>query len=141
MHNPIESNQGDRCIIFENREDAARRLAEKLRSLLYQIQKKDVINRSNTSILAIHRGGVVTGDVLASILGLDLDIIVSRKIGAPDNPELAIGAVIHDGSFFANSDILDILQIPDDYIQENMTIQMKEINAAFYCSGIHNVTI
>ena len=127
LHNPIESNQGDRCIIFENREDAARRLAENLRSLLYQIQKKDVINRSNTSILAIPRGGVVTGDVLASILGLDLDIIVSRKIGAPDNPELAIGAVMHDGRFFANSDIVDILQIPDDYIQENMTIQMKEI--------------
>jgi len=70
LHNPIESNQGDRCIIFENREDAVRRLAEKLRSLLYQIQKKDVINRSNTSILAIPRGGVVTGDVLVSTKGV-----------------------------------------------------------------------
>jgi len=127
LYNPIEGNQGNRYIIFENREDAARRLAEKLRSLLYKNQKKESINRANTRILAIPRGGVVTGDILASILGLNLDIIVSRKIGAPDNPELAIGAVMHDGSFFANSDIIKILQIPDDYIKENIAIQMKEI--------------
>jgi predicted phosphoribosyltransferase len=56
-----------------------------------------------------------------------LDIIVSRKIGAPDNPELAIGAVMHDGRFFVNRDIMNILQIPDDYIKENLAIQMKEI--------------
>ncbi|HEY7078139.1 MAG TPA: hypothetical protein VH500_00460, partial [Nitrososphaeraceae archaeon] len=66
-------------------------------------QNKDRFNRSNPERLAIPRGGVITGDVLASILGLNLDIIVSRKIGAPHNPELAIGAVMHDGSFFANS--------------------------------------
>jgi predicted phosphoribosyltransferase len=127
LHNSVEGNQRDGYIIFENREDAGRQLAEELKTLLYKIRKKDTINRSNTSILAIPRGGVVTGDVLASILGLDLDIIVSRKIGAPDNPELAIGAVMHDGSFFENSDILAILQIPDDYIQENIRVQMKEI--------------
>jgi putative phosphoribosyl transferase len=123
LNNPAAGN-GEGYIIFDNREDAARQLAEKLRALL---QNKDTINRSNAIILAIPRGGVVTGDVLASILALDLDIIVSRKIGAPDNQELAIGAVMHDGSFFENSDILAILQIPEDYIQENIEIQMKEI--------------
>jgi predicted phosphoribosyltransferase len=51
-------------------------------------------------ILAIPRGGVVTGDVVATSLGAKLDIVVSRKIGAPYNSELAIGAVMHDGSFF-----------------------------------------
>ena len=127
MYNRIEGNQGNEYIIYENREDAARRLAEKLRSLLYENQKMAGINRANTRILAIPRGGVVTGDIMASILGLNLDIIVSRKIGAPDNPELAIGAVMHDGSFFANSDIIKILQIPGDYIEENIAIQMKEI--------------
>jgi putative phosphoribosyl transferase len=121
----LRENNG--YIIFENREHAARLLAEKLRSLLHQVQRKVDINKSNTIILAIPRGGVVTGDVLASILGLNLDIIVSRKIGAPDNPELAVGAVMHDGTFFANSDILKILQIPDEYIRENIAAQMKEI--------------
>jgi predicted phosphoribosyltransferase len=127
LNNPIENNQDDKYIIFENREDAARRLAEKLKTILYEDREKMSINRENTKILAIPRGGVVTGDILASILGVNLDIIVSRKIGAPDNPELAIGAVMHDGSFFANSDIIKILQIPDDYIKENIAIQMKEI--------------
>jgi predicted phosphoribosyltransferase len=113
--------------MFENREDAGRQLAEKLRLLLKKKEDEDRFNRSNTEILAIPRGGVVTGDVLASILELGLDIIVSRKIGAPHNPELAIGAVMHDGSFFANSDIIRILQISNDYINKNIAIQMKEI--------------
>ena len=102
-------------------------MAEKLRSILYEDQEKESINRANIRILAIPRGGVVTGDILASILGVNLDIIVSRKIGAPDNPELAIGAVLHDGSFFPNLDIIKMLQIPDDYTKENIAIQMKEI--------------
>ncbi|MGE5661939.1 MAG: phosphoribosyltransferase [Ignavibacteriales bacterium] len=122
-----DNNQVNNYTVFENREDAARRLAERIRTLLYQNRKKDSINRSNTTILAIPRGGVITGDVIASILGLNLDIIVSRKVGAPDNPELAIGAVMHDGRFYANTDIMNILQIPDEYVKENLAMQMKEI--------------
>lgn len=122
-----DNNQVNNYTVFENREDAARRLAERIRTLLYQNRKKDIINRSNTTILAIPRGGVITGDVIASILGLNLDIIVSRKVGAPDNPELAIGAVMHDGRFYANIDIMNILQIPDEYVKENLAMQMKEI--------------
>jgi predicted phosphoribosyltransferase len=127
MYNRFGRDDDTNYTIFENREDAGRRLAERLRSLLDKNKNEDSDNRSNTQILAIPRGGVVTGDVLASILGLDLDIIVSRKIGAPDNPELAIGAVMHDGSFFANSDLIRILQISNDYIKKNIAIQMKEI--------------
>jgi putative phosphoribosyl transferase len=123
---PVEGNGNNGYIVFENREHAARLLAERLRSLLSQVQSEVDINKSNTIILAIPRGGVVTGDVLASVLELNLDIIVSRKIGAPENPELAAGAVMHDGTFFANSDILKMLQIPDKYIRENIAIQMKE---------------
>ena len=75
-----DNNQDNNYLVFENREDASRRLAERIRTLLYQ--KKDSINRSSTTILAIPRGGVVTGNVIASILGLNLDIIVSRKVGS-----------------------------------------------------------
>jgi predicted phosphoribosyltransferase len=85
-------------------------------------QKKDSVNRFNTVVLAKSRGGVVTGDVIASALGLNLDIIISRKIGAPDNPELAFGAVMHDGRFYVNSDIINILQIPDEYVKESLAI-------------------
>jgi predicted phosphoribosyltransferase len=120
-----DNNQDNNYMVFENREDAGRRLAERIHALLFQ--KKESISRSSTTILAIPRGGVVTGNVIASILGLNLDIIVSRKVGAPDNPELAIGAVMHDGRFYANTDIMQILQIPDEYLKENLPIQMKEI--------------
>ncbi len=62
-------------MIFEDRADAAKKLAKKLMNL----------RNENPVILAIPRGGVVTGDVIAKELDAKLDIIVSRKIGAPDN--------------------------------------------------------
>jgi len=104
-------------LIFRNRDDAAKKLAEKL---MWLKNEKPII-------LAIPRGGVVTGDIIASSLGTKLDIIVSRKVGAPDNPELAIGAVMHDGSYFPNADITQVLHIPQKYIESQIVAQMKEI--------------
>lgn len=104
-------------VIFKDRVDAAKRLARKLEWL----KKEDPI------ILAIPRGGIVTGDVIASELGAKLDIVVSRKIGAPHNQELAIGAVTHDGSYFPNVDITMMLKVPQKYIDSEISVQMKEI--------------
>ncbi len=104
-------------MMFKDRVDAAQKLAKKL----------DWIKKANPVILAIPRGGVVTGDVIAKTLGLSLDIIVSRKIGAPYNPELAIGAVVHDGSFFPNSDLIHALGISKEYIDEKISEQLEEI--------------
>lgn len=56
-----------------------------------------------------------------------MDALVSRKVGFPFNPELAIGAVMHDGSFFPNTDIIKMLNVPESYIDEQIAIQMKEI--------------
>jgi len=104
-------------MMFQNREDAARKLAKKL----------EWLKKENPIILAIPRGGVVTGNVIASELGAKLDVIVSRKVGAPDNPELAIGAVLHDGSYFPNEHITIMLNVPQNYINREIAIQMKEI--------------
>ncbi len=104
-------------LVFKDREDAAEKLAKKLTWL------KD----EKPIILAIPRGGVITGDVIARALGAKLDIIVSRKIGAPYNPELAIGAVMHDGSFYPNSELINALQIPFSYIQQEIQSQLEEI--------------
>jgi putative phosphoribosyl transferase len=106
--------------IYKNREEAAIRLAAKLKLLLDK-------SASEFTILAIPRGGVVTGDVVASHLGAKLDVIVSRKIGAPHNSELAVGAVMHDGSFYPNQDIISKLSLSQDYIDEHTSIQRKEI--------------
>ena len=76
--------------------------------------------------MAIPRGGVVIGDIIASILGCRLDIVVSRKIGAPLNPELAIGAVMPDDSIFTNENIVNHLNVPQDYIDSQAKAQVKE---------------
>src|SRR3989304_6483052 len=104
-------------MIFKDRTDAAKKLAKKL----------EWLKKENPIILAIPRGGVVTGNVIASELGCKLDIIVSRKVGAPDNPELAIGAVLHDGSYFPNERITIMLNVPQNYINQEIAVQMKEI--------------
>ncbi len=116
-------------IIFQDRIDAGKRLAKKL-SWLKQDQLKEERDRRQQSIviLAIPRGGVIIGDVIASELDAKLDIIVSRKIGAPDNPELAIGAVMPDGSYFLNQRLVNMLNVPQEYIQIQAYEQIKEID-------------
>jgi putative phosphoribosyl transferase len=104
-------------MMFKDRADAAEKLAKKLHTL----------NIQEPVVLAIPRGGVVTGDVIAKELGTKLDIIVSRKVGAPGNPELAIGAVMHDGSFFPNADIITALSVPKKYIEQEIATELKEI--------------
>ncbi|MGQ0377291.1 MAG: phosphoribosyltransferase [Nitrososphaerota archaeon] len=103
--------------MFSNRTDAGKQLAKKL----------EFVKDENPIILAIPRGGVVVADAVASDLGCKLDIVVPRKIGAPHNPELAIGAVLHDGSYFPNSEVVRMLQIPQSYIDSEVGEQMKEI--------------
>lgn len=53
-------------------------------------------------VLAIPRGGLPLGRVVADALNAQLDIVVAKKIGAPGNPEYAIGAVASDGSVWRN---------------------------------------
>ena len=103
--------------MFSDRIDAGKQLGRKLEFLKGQ----------DPLILAIPRGGVVVADTIATVLDCKLDIIVSRKIGAPHNPELAIGAVLHDGSYFPNSEVVKMLQVPQSYINLEKNIQMKEI--------------
>ncbi|TLX92723.1 MAG: phosphoribosyltransferase, partial [Thaumarchaeota archaeon] len=101
---------------FKDRVDAAEKLAKKL----------EWLRGEDPFILAIPRGGVIIGDVIAKALGAKLDIIVSRKVGAPYNPELAIGAVMHDGSFFPNTDIIEAVNVPKKYIEQQVASELKE---------------
>jgi predicted phosphoribosyltransferase len=79
--------------------------------------------------LAIPRGGVIVGDIVASKLGCGLDIIVSRKVGAPWNPELAIGAVMPDGTYYYNEKVMANFQdISKQYIDDSILMQKKEID-------------
>lgn len=77
-------------LFFQDRTQAARLLAEVLRPLGLQ----------TPVVLGIPRGGVVLADVLARELGGTMDVLLARKIGAPGNPEYALGAVNEDGQVF-----------------------------------------
>lgn len=80
-------------MMFEDRVNAGRRLAEAL------LEYRDV---PNAIVLGIPRGGVVVAAEVASQLGLPLDIAVAAKVGAPGNPEYAVGAVAPDGEVTLN---------------------------------------
>lgn len=113
--------------MFQNREEAAEQLALKLKDWL-QSQFRQT-SRESILVLAIPRGGVIVGDIVASNLGCRLDIIVSRKVGAPWNPELAIGAVMPDGTYYSNEKVMANFQdISREYIDDNISLQKKEID-------------
>ncbi len=107
---------------FKNREEAGQRLADELNEYAHQ---------EGGIVLAVPRGGVVIGAEVARRLGLPLDIIIPRKIGAPDQPELAIGAVvIADSEPIVLLDELSIrqLMVPHRYIEEETQRQIEEIH-------------
>ena len=78
-------------------------------------------------VLAIPRGGVVVGYEVAVALDAPLDVIVPRKLHAPNNPELAIGAVAHDGSVYVDPDLIHSLRISEAYVQEEVARELAEI--------------
>lgn len=102
---------------FKDRTDASQQLAQKLTWL----KGSDII------VLAIPRGGVVVGDIIARSLNARLDVVVPRKLGAPNNPELAIGAVMHDGSSYLNDYVINALNIDKEYIKYEIGEQVREI--------------
>lgn len=107
-------------VLFQNRVDAGHKLA-------YRLVRLKQRNESIV-IVAIPRGGVIIGDVIAIELGAELDIVVSRKIGAPDNPEFAVGAVMPDGSYFLNREHVKMLNISAEYIQMKANAELSEID-------------
>jgi putative phosphoribosyl transferase len=109
-------------VLFRDRTDAARQLAERLYWLKNEIEK----SKSSVIIMAIPRGGIIIGNIIAKELRTKLDLVVTRKIGAPFNPELAIGAVMPDGSYFLN-DVAEMINISQNYIESQIRKEVKEI--------------
>jgi putative phosphoribosyl transferase len=85
-------------------------------------------DRDNVTVLGIARGGIVVADALAEKLDADFDIIVSRKLRSPDNSENAIGAIMHDGSAYLDTSILETKHdVSEEYITMEKIEQKKEI--------------
>lgn len=88
--------------MIKDRKEAGRLLAKRLEK-----------HRENSVVLAIPRGGVVIGDEIAKALGCKLDVVISKKITPPDNPEYAIGAITHDGTVFQGKNWENYSKLPD----------------------------
>ena len=133
---------------YKDRESAGNILGEALKDL---IKKED---RKNCIVLGIPRGGVITAYYIARKLGCHFDILISRKLCAPGNEELAIGAVTEYGAVYLNDRLIKELDITSDYIEKEKFKQLNEIkrrNSLYryknntldggYNTGVHKTVI
>jgi len=103
--------------MFRNREDAAHLLVQRLKGYPFH----------DPVVLAIPRGGVVTGAVLARELGAELDVVLSRKLRAPFQRELAVGAIAEDGQVYLEPSVREASELTDEYLSQERRYQLGEI--------------
>jgi putative phosphoribosyl transferase len=102
--------------VFRDRVDAGAQLADRLAPYRGQ----DVV------VLGIPRGGVPVAAEIARRLDAELDIVVARKLGAPFQPELAIGAVTADGGRYLNQDVIEEAGVTEDFLASITAREMTE---------------
>ena len=102
--------------VFRDREEAGEALAAAVARVVAE----------PATVLAIPRGGVTVAGPVARSLGAPLDVVIPRKLGAPGNPELAIGAVA-PGVMVLNERAVRQLGVPRDYIEQEAARQEAEI--------------
>jgi len=106
------------AMIFTDRRDAGRRLAEALRPL---VAGREVL------VLGLPRGGIPVAYEVASALDAPLDVFVVRKLGAPGQPELAMGAIASGGVRILNEDVIDALRIPPEAVEFVAEAEQREL--------------
>jgi putative phosphoribosyl transferase len=102
--------------IFADRREAGERLAEALAHL----RDEDVV------VLGIPRGGVEVAAVVAEALQAPLDVVIPRKVGAPGNPELGLGAVAEDVEVL-DQHLIRVLNVSESYLRREIAAQREEI--------------
>ncbi|MGI0035434.1 MAG: phosphoribosyltransferase [Nitrososphaera sp.] len=110
------------AVKFRDRHEAGRILAERL------AREEDT---RPALVLGIPRGGVVLADIVAKRMNAEFDIVIPRKLGAPDNEELAIGAVTEDGTAYTNTYLINALRLRPAYVEEEMRRQVQEIKRRY----------
>ena len=117
----------DALLPFRDRAQAGRRLAEALARF----------HEAHPLVLAIPRGAVPMARIIADALHGDLDIILVRKLGAPDNPEFAIGAIDERGEVMLDAAAVEWSGAGRDYLQREASRQLALIreHRLGYCGG------
>ena len=108
---------GNRSMIFRNRVVAGDMLVKRLEGR----ELRDPL------VLAIPRGGLVVGAVLGIELNAELDVFLTRKLRAPEHPELAVGAVAEYGSVYLHQHGHEVFDVTDLYLAEEKRHQLGEI--------------
>ena len=103
--------------MFTDRVDAGRKLAQELEGTV----------AAPAVVLGIARGGVIVGAEIARVLGAPLDVVICRKLGAPGNPELGIGAVA-PGVRVVDGSTARALGVDDAYLDAETGRQVAEIS-------------
>ncbi len=104
-------------MIFRDRCDAGQQLAARL------LSRKD---DPNVIVLGIPRGGVIVAAEIARVLNAPLDVFIAHKIGAPSNPELAIGALTSSEALL-DEDLIDQLQLRPDEVAREVELERGHI--------------
>jgi predicted phosphoribosyltransferase len=104
--------------MFFNRQEAGRQLGRELKRIPLR----------NPLVLAIPRGGVVTGAAIASEIGAELDVVLAHKLRSPSQPELAFGAVGEDGQIYLNHHMEVETGVTKAYLEEERARQLEAIN-------------
>jgi putative phosphoribosyl transferase len=104
--------------IFRDRHDAGRQLAHRL------LHYKDA---PNAIVLALPRGGVVLGYDVSTALRIPLDVLITRKLGTPMSPELAMGALAETGYLHLNHDVITEYQVTKEQLDRETQLQQQEI--------------
>jgi predicted phosphoribosyltransferase len=102
---------------FRNRTDAGLRLAEALA----------VLELTSPVVLGIPRGGMIIAAVLADRLHADLDVMLSRKLPTPGQPELALGAISEDGHVVINPDVARLVELDEHELESLRRHEADEI--------------
>lgn len=103
---------------FRDRSDAGRILARDLGYLR---------DRSDTVVLGLARGGLPVGREVATYLGAPLEVCIVRKVGAPQWPELALGAVASGGAVVLNDELIGTLELDDGQVRELVERETAEL--------------
>jgi len=106
---------------IKNRESAGNILAQTLKDVLKNDAGQDII------VVGLPRGGFVIAEIIATKLACNLDMMISKRLRAPHNEEVAIGAVAEDGTTYLNKSLIEELKISDEYISNEISYQLQEI--------------
>jgi putative phosphoribosyl transferase len=107
----------DTGVVFRNRSDAGRQLAELL------VRHRD----EHPLVLGLPRGGVVVAFEVARALGAPLDVWIARKIGAPGRPELGIGAISEGGELFLDDEMMRAVGATEEIVAHTIRQEAAEV--------------